>query len=179
LNDRGRAESIFDTLRVYTVLRFLTSSHFMVSGKSMTPAFQPGDRLLVNRLFSNHTDMWRGDVVVTRDLRNSQRLYLKRVIGLPGEDVHIFEGNLFVNNVQLQESYVHEQPASLGLDDRRWTLGDEQYFVMGDNRLHSTDSRDFGALDKRLFVGRVWFRYWPLEEWGSVNQQKPYGPLLR
>ena len=113
--------------------------------------------------------------MVVRDPREPRKIYLKRLIALPGEEVHIVDGSLYVNGAHLEEPYVHDQPASLGLGEGRWVLGTVECFVMGDNRAHSTDSRHFGVVGKRLLVGRAWFRYWPLEVWGPVSPQRPSG----
>ena len=160
---------------LYAAVQALASSHFVVRGQSMTPAFRPGERLLVSRLAYRLQSPARGDVVVVRDPREPRRMYLKRLIALPGEEVHIVDGSLYVNGTHLEEPYVQDQPASLGLGEGWWVLGTEECFVMGDNRAHSTDSRQFGAVGKRLLVGRAWFRYWPLEVWGAVSPQRPPG----
>ena len=86
---------------------------------------------------------------------------MKRIIGLPGEEVCLSDGFLLIEGKRLHEPYLKGLPAYLGLDEFSWKLGDGEYFAMGDNRVHSTDSRDFGPLSLGQIVGRVWFRLWP------------------
>ncbi len=162
---------------LYGVMQLLASYHYVVRGESMEPAFRPGEHLLVNRIAYHHRKPGRGDVVVMRDPRDTGKVYLKRIIALPGEEVHIADGSLFIDNDHLEEAYVHDQPASLGLGEWTWALGPEEYFVMGDNRVRSTDSRHFGPVNRRLLVGKAWLRYWPLRLFGGgISPQEPAEP---
>ena len=135
----------------------------------MTPFFKPGERLLVSRTAYRARMPARGDAVVIRDPRDAGRRYLKRIVGLPGEELRLFEGMLLIDGGYMPEPYLRGLPASLGLSGRVWQLGNKEYFVMGDNRAHSTDSREFGPIDLGLILGRVWFRWWPLSRWGAVG----------
>ena len=145
----------------------LASGHYVVRGLSMRPAFEPGQRLLVSR--ERGADPARGDAVIVRDPRGSGARYLKRVVGLPGEQVRIEDGLLHVDGERIEEPYLEGLPASVGPGGTAWTLGPDEYLVMGDDRVRSTDSREFGALSRELVLGRVWFRYWPLSAWGRVG----------
>ena len=143
----------------------------------MAPAFRSGERLLVSRLTYLLQKPERRDAVVMRDPRDTRQIYLKRLIALPGEEVRIVDASLYIDEAHLEEPYVHDQPASLGLGEWTWHLGPEEYFVMGDNRAHSTDSRHFGPIDRKLLVGKAWFRYWPLHPFkGNVSPQEPAEP---
>ncbi len=110
----------------------------------------------------------RGDLVIARDPRVRRKRYLKRIVGLPGEEVCISEGTLTVDGTVLPELYLDGLPASRGLDSRTWSLGDGEYFIMGDSRAHSTDSREFGPVELRLILGKATHRVWPLTRWGPV-----------
>ena len=147
----------------------MTGQIYTIRGDSMTPAFRRGDRLLISRVAYRSGAPNRGDVVVVRDAREPARRYLKRVVGLPGEEVRLQDGLLYVDGVHMAEPYLEGLPASPGLGYRTWELGDDEYFVMGDNRAHSTDSRDFGPLKLGLIVGRAWFRCWPPRRWGRIG----------
>lgn len=135
---------------------------FVITGNSMTPNFKVGDRLLVRVLGNRSKPPARGDAVIIGYDDEAGRRSLKRVVGLPGETVQISEGSLFIDGRHLMEPYLGGLPANLGLDEFSWTLGDNDYFVMGDNRAHSVDSRRFGPIPSGNIVGSVKFRLWPL-----------------
>ncbi len=162
---RGRRVSANRWLRLFTLL---ASRRYVVRGDSMRPTLEPGQHLLVARVLTE-TGPSRGDLVVVRDPRASGRRDLKRVVGLPGEEVHILDGTLLVDEVALEESYLGGLPSSVGLGDRGWTVGQDEYFLLGDNRSRSTDSREHGPVNEDLIIGRAWFRYWPLSRWGRVS----------
>ena len=151
------------------VLAILTCQIYTVRGDSMTPAFRRGDRLLISRIAYLSGVPNRGDVVIVRNPREPDRRYLKRAVGLPGEEVRLQDGMLYVEGAHMPEPYLGGLPASPGLGDRAWKPGDNEYFVMGDNRAHSTDGRDFGPVKLGLIVGRAWFRCWPLRRWGRIR----------
>ena len=151
------------------VATLLTSQVYVVRGDSMRPTFEPGQHLLVSRMAYAASALSRGDVVVLRDPRDSGRRILKRVVGLPGEEVRIRDGLLFVDGVHMDEPYLGGLPASVGLGNSTWGLGSSEYFVAGDDRVRSTDSREYGPVPEGLIVGRAWYRYWPLRERGLVR----------
>ena len=146
-----------------------TGRLYVVRGGSMAPSFQPGELLLVDRAAYRGSSPVRGDVVIACDPRDPSVRHLKRTVGLPGEQVRLAEGMLYVDGVHLPEPYLAGLPASPGLVDQTWKLGDDEYFLMGDNRARSTDSRELGPVPARLIVGRAWFRCWPLSRWGGVG----------
>lgn len=141
----------------------ISTQLYRVTGDSMRPSFEPGEWLLVSRRAYHRATPTRGELVIVRDPRDLARLYLKRVVGLPGEEVRLFEGMLYINGSYLPEPYLGGLPAYLGLEENVWKLGEGEYFVMGDDRAHSTDSRHFGPVRRELIVGRAWLRLWPPE----------------
>ena len=151
------------------VAALLTSRLYVVRGDSMRPAFEPAHHLLVSRMAYAVSAPSRGDVVIVHDPRGTGRRYLKRVVGLPGEEVRLLDGVLFLDGVRLEEPYLEGRPAALGLGERVWKLGTGESFVLGDNRLRSTDSREFGPVRQRLIVGKAWLRYWPPRKWGPIR----------
>ena len=141
---------------------------YSVRGNSMTPSLHASDRLLVSfRPFATYSPR-RGDLVVVRDPRAVERLYIKRVVGLPGEEVKLWQGLLLVDGERLSEPYLEGLPASPGMTESRWNLDQGRYFVMGDNRSRSTGSREFGPVGLGQIEGRAWFRFWPLGRWGRL-----------
>jgi len=139
-----------------------------VEGTSMLPVLEDQDRLFVNKLAYRVGEIHRGDVVVFLYPHDHQKSYIKRVIALPGDDLKIDHGNVFVNGKKLQEKYV-----PLRFEDSRTlpetVIPDHEYFVMGDHRSISSDSRDFGPVDRDLIYGKAAFVYWPMEQVGVVH----------
>lgn len=131
----------------------------------MRPNFSPGQHLLVA---SARRALSRRDVVVLSLSGEKDRRYLKRVVGLPREEVRLVDGLLYIDGVRQDEPYLKGLPSMVGLGERGWDLGDAEFFVMGDDRSRSTDSRDFGPIHARSISGIAWFSYWPFSKWGSV-----------
>lgn len=139
----------------FLVYTFLVQPH-RVRGDSMMPNFADSELLLTEKVGYRFDKPQRGDVVVFKaPSRNVD--YIKRIIGLPGETIKIENGIVFVNAQKLAEPY--ETQLTQGAEEVR--LGENQYFVLGDNRGSSSDSRSFGPIDKNSIKGRVWFVYWP------------------
>jgi signal peptidase I len=139
-----------------------------VEGTSMLPMLEDQDRLFINKIAYRVGDIHQGDVVVFQYPRDHRKSYIKRVIGLPGDDIRIEHGRVYVNGKQLKEAYVPTRFT----DDRsqpETVLAPNQYWVMGDHRLISSDSRDFGPVDRDLIYGKAAFVYWPMEQVGVVR----------
>ncbi len=148
-------------LLIVLPIRYFLFQPFIVSGQSMKPNFEPGDYLIIDELSFRLREPKRGEVVVFRFPRNPSQRYIKRIIGLPGEEVGIEGGMVKINGEFLDEtSYL-----PLGIETRgvvHLKLSEDEYFVLGDNREASSDSRYWGALPKKNIVGRVFLRAWPL-----------------
>lgn len=147
----------------------LRSKRFKVAGKSMEPTYVRGQHLFVGGGLRGVDIPRRGDVVVIHDSEEWCILYLKRIVGLPGEHVSSTNGRVMINGDYLQEPYVAIQPVG---DDQehQWILGSNEFIVLGDRRDWSHDSRSFGAVQLHQIVGRAWFCYWPREKWGYVSR---------
>ena len=164
---------------IYKLAEFLTTERFVVQGASMEPNFVTDQYLLVSRMAQWSGAMSRGDVAVLRNPSHWRRTYVKRIVGLPGERVGSVAGRVFINGVFLEEPYLGTLLDEADLDRteqlisqghiKEWTLGEEEYFVMGDNRADSDDSRSFGAVNRQLIVGKAWIRYWPRSAWGIIG----------
>ena len=137
-------------------------------GDSMRPSFREGDQLVVSPRAYRRSAPSRGDVVVVRDPRLPAREELKRIVGLSGEELRLEDGLLYVDGAVLDEPYLGGLPPTLGLEARRWRMGADEYFILGDDRVRSTDSREYGPVGADLLVGRVLLRYWPPQRWGMV-----------
>lgn len=139
-----------------------------VEGTSMLPVLEDQDRLFVNKMAYRMGEIHRGDVVVFLYPHDHQKSYIKRVIALPGDDLKIDHGHVYVNGKGLSEKYVPPR-----FEDARSLpesiIPDNEYFVMGDHRSISSDSRDFGPVDRDLIYGKAAFVYWPMEQAGVVH----------
>ncbi len=139
-----------------------------VEGTSMLPVLEDQDRLFINKFAYHFEDIHRGDVVVFLYPNDHTKSYIKRVIALPGDDLRIDHGTVIVNGVALKESYVPFRYQ----DDRsqaEMTIPAGDYFVMGDHRSISSDSRDFGPVERSLIYGKAAFVYWPMDQAGVVR----------
>jgi signal peptidase I len=138
----------------------------VVRGSSMAPGIHDGDRILIDQLSYLFTDIERGDIVVLQYPLDPSLDYIKRVVGLPGDEVVIAMGMLWINGEQVQEDYLEEVDPYTRL---QLQVRPEHYFVLGDNRLHSSDSREFGQVHEDLVRGKVDIRLWPPERIGRVR----------
>jgi signal peptidase I len=142
---------------------------FTVQGDSMEQSLSDGDVLIVNRLATGRATVRRGDVVVTRVSGQPGRHFVKRVVALPGECLSLQDGLLLIDDNHFPEPYLNGLPAYLGTGNHSWQIGEDEYFLMGDNRVHSTDSRDYGPVAQEALVGRISRRIWPPARWGTFE----------
>ncbi|MFA6105835.1 MAG: signal peptidase I [Patescibacteria group bacterium] len=149
------------------VIRYFLFKPFYVKGASMEPNFYDHEYLIVDELSYRLRTPERGEVVVFKYPNNQEEYFLKRIIGLPGERVKIADGKITIYNtlhpegVEINESYLDKDLVTLG-EAKTVTLSNDEYFVMGDNRANSFDSRRFGPVKRDLIVGRAFFRGWPI-----------------
>lgn len=151
------------------------SELYVVRGHSMSPTFSPGDHVAARRIRGRAEYVVRGDVLVLHDPAGGRRRHLKRVIGLPGERIRQQDGVLLVDGRRLKEAYLNGMPSVIGLTDRTWEMERGEFFVLGDNRAHSEDSRELGPVGADRIAGVVWFRYWPLTRIGRIRPPKFLG----
>jgi signal peptidase I len=139
-----------------------------VEGTSMLPRLEDHDRLFINKFVYHITSIEHGDVVVFHYPRDPQKSYIKRVIALPGDRLRIDHGQVWVNGKALVENYVPD----MYRDTRSYAqtvIPDDCYFVMGDHRSISSDSREFGVVERDLIYGKAVFIYWPARDVGEVK----------
>ncbi len=144
-----------------------------VSGSSMENTLHHGDNLIVDKITYRFKDPSRYDIIVFPFRYEENVYYIKRIIGLPGETIQIEDGTIYVDGEVLYESYGREVMKSAGLAADPVTLGEDEYFVLGDNRNDSTDSRDpnVGVIHRDEIIGRAWMRIWPLDGIGVLKHQ--------
>lgn len=143
----------------------------VVSGDSMSPTLSDGDNLIVDKLSYRIRAPKRFEIVVFPFQYQTGTYYIKRIIGLPGEQVQIYNGKVYINGKVLEESGGFEPIRSAGLASEAITLGEDEYFVLGDNRNNSADSREpsVGTILRQNMIGRAVFRIWPLDGVGFLN----------
>lgn len=144
-----------------------------VSGHSMEPTLGDGDNLIIDKLSYRFRDPRRYDIIVFPYEFEENVYYIKRIIGLPGETVQIIDGYVYIDGKKLDEHYGAEVMLDAGIAEEPVTLGKEEYFVLGDNRNHSSDSRkpNVGILNRDDLIGRAWVRIWPLNRIGVIPHE--------
>jgi signal peptidase I len=173
INRRTRwLKELFQTalmvVAIYTLLT-LALPRYMVEGRSMEPNFHEGQRLFVSRFDYMLGAPARGDVVVIRNPKSEDgEDLIKRIVGLPGETVALENGRVKINGVLIDEPYIEQ----FTNQSKQFVLGDDEYFVLGDNRRNSNDSFDFGPIPGAKIVGRAWISYWPLQWIGIIPHQE-------
>ena len=162
-------------IAVFTLLCVFVAQPVVVEGTSMLPQLHDGERLLVNKLvyYKIESVSWghitRGDVVVFWFPQDPEKSYVKRVIGLPGETVEVRNGVVFINGTELKEPYLEaEHNQSLPSFPPK-KVDDHYYFVMGDNRDNSSDSRYWGLVPEKYVYGKAFFRYWQPSQVGFIE----------
>lgn len=155
----------------WLLLRYV-GEQTQVSGESMYPTLCDGDNLVVDKVSYHFTDPGRFDIIVFPFQYQKDTFYIKRIIGLPGETVQISDGKIYINGRILEEDFGYEEIKNPGLASSPITLGQDEYFVLGDNRNNSTDSREpsVGNVSRDLIIGRALFRFWPLSGFGFLEQ---------
>ncbi|MDO4262440.1 MAG: signal peptidase I [Eubacteriales bacterium] len=144
-----------------------------VSGSSMENTLSDGDNLIVDKLTYRFSDPKRFDIIVFPFQYEEDTYFIKRIIGLPGETVQITDGTIYIDGEALEESYGRQVMRDFGMAEDPVTLGEDEYFVLGDNRNDSTDSRDpaVGLIHRDQIIGRAWIRIWPLSKIGILRHQ--------
>ncbi|MCD4693758.1 signal peptidase I [bacterium] len=159
------------SLAIIIPIRYFLIQPFYVQGSSMEPNFHTSEYLIIDEISYRFNKPERGDVIVFKYPRNPKEYFIKRIIGLPGEKVKFENGDIYIYNDTYEHGIILEEdylPSSLKTSPLQGSniveLGENEYFVLGDNRNSSKDSRMFGPVDKSLIEGRVLFRGWPIDK---------------
>ena len=144
-----------------------------VSGQSMETTLHDGDNLIVDKISFRFRDPKRFEIIVFPYKYEENTYYIKRIMGLPGETVQVKDGYLYINGEKLEENYGNELMNSAGIAAEPIVLGEDEYFVLGDNRNHSSDSREpkVGVIKREDLLGRAWIRIWPLDQFGAIKHE--------
>jgi signal peptidase I len=159
------------SLAIIIPVRYFLIQPFYVKGASMEPSFHDHEYLIINEIAYRLYQPQRGDIVVFRYPRDPSQYFIKRIIGLPGEKVKIKDGKVYVFNDQhpngiilSEDIYLPEDIQTINSAKTEFDLADDEFFVLGDNREASLDSRRFGPVPRRLIIGKAWVRGWPLDK---------------
>ena len=153
---------------VFLIYNFLARS-FLVQGASMEPNFRSGDYLLVDKISYRFRDPQRGEAIIFHYPNNRSIYYVKRIIGLPGDEIEFRGGGILVNGKALKEEYLPAGVKTHPFGDYKVALEEYQYFVIGDNRSFSSDSRRWGPILREDIVGGVRLRFWPQPTLSDFN----------
>ncbi|MCI8294111.1 MAG: signal peptidase I [Hespellia sp.] len=157
----------------YLIITFI-GQRTKVSGSSMETTLSDGDQLIVDKISFRFREPRRYEIIVFPYQHEEDTYYIKRIIGLPGDTLWIADGVVYVDGEPLEdETYGNEPMLNPGIAQEAITLGEDEYFVLGDNRNHSSDSREtsVGVLNRQDLIGRAWIRIWPLSEFGVIKHE--------
>ena len=163
---------------IFLVIYIFLFRPFQVSGDSMYPTFKNQEYILTNLIALRTNGLQRGDVIVFQAPPDQEKDFIKRVIGLPGDTIELKQGFVYLNGKKLDESaYLHSDVRTYGgaflKDSEPFTVPDDNYFVMGDNRPFSSDSREWGLLPRSKVIGKSFFVYWPINTMRVVKNPHP------
>lgn len=179
------AQVVLLTLAIVIPIRLFLANPFKVQGASMEPTYFDKEYLIIDELSYRLHEPKRGEVVVFRPPTDPSKFFIKRVIGLPGDTVELMNGEVKIYNTEHPNGWILDETAYIDLADmnederesmtmRPVTLEKGEYFVMGDNRRASYDSRFFGPIQERTIVGRAFVRGWPVNRWGVLTHTPTY-----
>lgn len=171
---KSKWREILEDILLAVVLYFAIDfciGRFRVENVSMETTFHEGQLVMVNKLNYKFSEPRRGDVVIFHAPTAPGKDYIKRMIGLPGDHIEIIDGALYINGEQIDEPWLHEPMNYPAGKTGPWDVPEGQYFVLGDNRNHSSDSHDWGFVPKENLIGNAFFRYWPLNKIGIINDR--------
>ena len=152
-----------------TLADLANSYPYKVDGHSMSPGLEHGQLVLARAVTSGSPALARGRIVVLRHPTRPKTAYIKRIVGLPGESIVLKKGVTYIDGAVLPEVYLTRSGPHSSINPGEWQTGDQEYFVLGDNRSSSQDSRTFGPIDRKLVLGVVWLRYWPPHSWSRID----------
>ncbi len=157
---------------MFCVIKFV-GQRTIVIGDSMNPTLEDGENLITDKITYRFKEPKRFDIIVFPQKANTSKLLIKRIIGMPGETVEIKDGRVYINGYELNETYGNEVMKDGGLAANAITLGPNEYFVLGDNRNNSQDSRfaSVGNIQRSDIIGRAWLRIWPLDRVTLLKHQ--------
>lgn len=160
-------------ITIFLFVYLLILQPHKIKGASMEPNFHDGEYLITDKISYRLGEPSRGDVVVFKAPPTYKDEFIKRIIGLPGEEVKVEAGRIYINGKLLEEQYLPQDvfiaPGRYTAEGQAITVPEGAYFMLGDNRNHSLDSRNIGPIERQYITGRAWFVYWPVNEAGTIS----------
>lgn len=160
---------------IFTLIYLFVAQPHKVSGNSMIPTLHNGDYILTDKLSYRFGTPKRGDIIVLKNPRNESQDFIKRIIALPNESIKVEKDSVYINNLLLSETYLPKatdtRAGAFLPEGMTVKVSPRQYYVFGDNRPSSSDSREWGGITREEIVGRAFFRYWPLQSFGFIGQK--------
>lgn len=157
----------------FVIIYLFIAQPNMIRGASMEENYYNGDYILTEKISYRLHNPKRGDVIVFQAPNRPDTDYIKRIIALPGEKIELKNGKVYVNDQLLSENYqpsdIQTLAGSFLKENQTYIVPQNSYFVLGDNRSHSSDSREFGTIQKEVIVGKAFWRYWPLPRFGLLK----------
>lgn len=168
-------EVVVFAFAIFLFLYLLVMQPHKIKGASMEPNFPDGEFLLTDKVSYRFREPERGEVIIFKAPVAPDEEFIKRIMALPGEKIKVDNGHIYINGERLNEPYLSDSlVTSTGnfLGNSEFTVPAGKYFVIGDNRNHSSDSRHWGPIEKKAITGRAWLIYWPLGSFGTVPKIK-------
>lgn len=169
-------QTIVIFLSIFVFIYFFAAQPHQVQGDSMLPNFLSGEYILTDKITYRFNEPKRGDIIVFKAPNNPRKDYIKRIIGLPGETISLKNSTIYIDEKPLTETYLEpNEKITAGAylkSEKAIKIEPNQYFVLGDNRDQSQDSRTWGPISQNKIIGRVFFSYWPLNTIGKVEAVK-------
>jgi len=172
-------ETIVVAAAIFVIVYLFLLQPHQVRGASMEPNLSNGQYILTDKISYRFDKPRRGDIIVFKAPVDPNFDYIKRIIGLPGESIQIKGGKIIIKNTTHPKGFVLEepykingsdQPGTLLEDNREFKISEDNYFVLGDNRNQSFDSREWGELSRKNIIGKTWLRYWPISKFSFVKR---------
>lgn len=158
---------------IFALIYLFVAQPHKVSGRSMVPTFHDGDYIFTDKLTYRFRQPAHDEIIVLKNPKDEGEDFIKRIIALPGDTIRVEKNRVYVNGTMVDEPFLPSgRPTAAGAfltEGQEIKAGSNQYFAFGDNREHSSDSREWGAITKEEIVGRVFFRYWPPQTFGLVK----------
>lgn len=159
-------------LAIGTAIYLFIAQPHRVSGQSMYPTLENGDYILTNKIGYTFGEPQRGQIIVFKEPRDESLDFIKRIVGIPGDRLKIQNGRVFLNGEVLEEAYLNPSvttlPAAFLKEGQEVIIPEKRYIVVGDNRLASSDSREWGFITRDEIIGQAFFRYWPINSIGLI-----------
>ena len=155
------------SLVIIIPIRIFLIQPFYVKGASMEPTFYDNEYLIIDEITYRFSEPQRGDIVVVKYPQDTSQFFIKRIVGLPGETMEIKNGAIYINGnfsepIKIEEEYLDEGVITSG--EKQVTLDNNEYYILGDNRQSSLDSRSFGPIKRDYIIGKAWLRVWPFNK---------------